>query len=38
LPQEWLKPGENRLAVHLARQSDQGGKEIVVKEIEVRVK
>ena len=37
LPQEWLKPGENRLAVHLARQSDQGGKEIVVKEIEVRV-
>ena len=37
LQQEWLKAGENRLAVHLARQSDQGGEEIVVKEIEVRV-
>jgi hypothetical protein len=37
LQQQWLKPGENRLAVRLARQSDQGAAQIVVKEIEVFV-
>ena len=37
LQPDWLKPGENQLAVRLARQSEQGSEQIVVKEIEVRV-
>lgn len=37
IQQAWLKPGENRLAVRLAQQADNGADQIVVKEIEVRV-
>ena len=37
IQQAWLKPGENRLAVRLAKQSEDGAGQIVVKEIEVRV-
>ena len=37
LREAWLKPGENRLAVRLARQSATGAAQIVVKEIELRV-
>ena len=38
LRHDWLRPGDNSLAVSLAKRSDKGAAEIVVWEVEIRVK